>query len=90
MKINQYIVGTGGTELDEKIPDEYINVVHSREKDGVNYTVSECKKTFGFLECTITPQGPKFDFVEVKKPKSKPSRTSAGSNRKTKKRKTKN
>jgi hypothetical protein len=87
MKVNQYIVGTGGTELDEDIP--ITNVIHSRD-DGVNYTVSECKKTFGFLECTLTAKNdPIFNFVEVK-PKSKQSRTSAGSKNKTKKRKTKN
>jgi hypothetical protein len=86
MKINQYIVGTGGTELDEDIP--ITNVIHSRD-DGVNYTVSECKKTFGFLECTLTAKNdPIFNFVEVK-PKSKQSRTSAGSKNKTKKKKNK-
>ena len=92
MKINQYIVGTGGTELDDDIPKKFINNddVHSRD-DGVNYTVSECKKTFGFLECTLTPENdPIFNFVEVK-PKSKQSRTSAGSKKKRRtKKKTKN
>ena len=84
MIINQYIVGTGGTELDDKIPDEYLNTDYVREFDSVHYHMSECKHAFGFLECTT---GPVFNFLEVKNSKQSKSR---GGSKKFKRRTKKN
>ena len=53
MNINQYIVGTGGTKLDDIIP--YHLEVPTRS--GINYTMNNVQYKCGFLECTIQDSG---------------------------------
>jgi len=77
MIVNQYIVGTGGTELDEGILDQHLNKDY--HIDSVSYHVSECKKAFGFLECIIKETGPEFHFYNLKN--SKQSKSNGGSKR---------
>ena len=72
MEINPYIVGTGGTELDDPIPEEMIkDRKHTRVSDGTQYEIYECRQEFGFLECVIDNDatGPVFRFIsaDVKK-----------------------
>ena len=80
MEINQYIVGTGGTELDDPIPVEMIkDRKHTRVSDGTQYEIDECRQEFGFLECVIDDDvtGPVFRFIsaDVKKGGTLPKMT---------------
>lgn len=81
MEINQYIVGTGGTELDDEIPQEVMDIkTFDRKGDGAVYELEECRHEFGFLECDIREDnGPVFSFISTK--------TSGGKQRTTKERK---
>jgi hypothetical protein len=47
MQIEQYIVGTGGTELDDNISADDLNKSHT--SGDVTYTPVESKKECGFL-----------------------------------------
>jgi hypothetical protein len=62
--INQYIVGTGGTELDEKIPDEFLQETYERVRDNAKYTITENIRDFGFLDC-VADEVPKFTFISA-------------------------
>jgi hypothetical protein len=68
MEINQYIVGTGGTELDDEIPQETLDIkTFERKGDKAVYIVEECRHEFGFLECDIRDDsGPVFAFISTK------------------------
>lgn len=59
MNIQQYIVGTGGTNLD-KCP-----ILSEIENERLTYTMNECKETCGFLECITNRDIPSFTFNEV-------------------------
>ena len=59
MNIQQYIVGTGGTNLD-KCP-----ILSEIENERLTYTMIECKETCGFLECIMNKDIPSFTFNEV-------------------------
>ena len=56
MNIKQYIVGTGGTELDSMPKGNSENDI---------YTVTESKKEFGFLTCDVSGPEPEFKFIPV-------------------------
>jgi hypothetical protein len=63
MEINQYIVGTGGTELDDEVPGRFIT---NQFNNGPNmkYTLEDCQHTYGFLECVLeTGVDPTFNFI---------------------------
>jgi predicted MPP superfamily phosphohydrolase len=53
MKINQYIVGTGGTKLDDMIPDS----MDIPTRPGIRYIMEEVSYDCGFLECKIEEEG---------------------------------
>ena len=55
MKINQYIVGSGGTELDPRVPPELVEPDKTYiSKDGsITYIFEDEKREYGFLECII-------------------------------------
>lgn len=61
MKINQYIVGTGGADLDNPLPYDRET---KTEKD-VNYRVIDTKKNYGFLHIYSSFGELKFNFIEV-------------------------
>ena len=65
MKINQYIVGTGGTELDDEIPQSYLDTRNFKRPDGViDYELEESICGFGFLECVTNKETPPaFRFI---------------------------
>jgi len=67
MVINQFIVGTGGTKLDDTILEEFWNKEYTRESDKVVYKITNSKQEFGFLECVITDDviGPVFKFISA-------------------------
>lgn len=68
MKINQYIVGTGGTELDDDISKELSNnIKYNRASDNITYEVTENEHDFGFLECLIREGPPIFTFISATK-----------------------
>jgi len=53
MNIEQYIVGTGGTELDNNITDNAFDNNKIDQRIGVTYTINESKEKYGFLKCNI-------------------------------------
>lgn len=69
MEIQQYIVGTGGTKLDNEIPVEelnkYIEANPVSIKKGIQYMFEEEKAQYGFLECVNTASGPSFEFINA-------------------------
>ena len=81
MNIQQYIVGTGGTELDKCVvpPSVY-------EDDRLTYNITRCVENGGFLECINTPDNLTFRFNEI--PKEGGRRKSRKSRRTRKNRKT--
>ena len=62
MKIKQFIVGTGGTELDEAVPGN-INFVFSSEI--IDYRVISSKQECGILKCEVDGLEPKFEFISI-------------------------
>ena len=74
MKIEQHIVGTGGTELDlcpsneliKPYKDEKDNSVFLFDTNKVKYTMESCKQNFGFLVTEVEKSGNvKHTFVEA-------------------------
>ena len=53
MNIEQYIVGTGGTELDNNITDNAFDNNKIDPRLRVTYTINESKEKYGFLKCNI-------------------------------------
>ena len=94
MKIQQYIVGTGGTELDTCIAES--NIGDKIENDRLTYTMTRCQERCGFLECITTSAIPSFLFNEipieggVKKIKNTKKKKTKKKTKKKKKNKTKN
>jgi len=75
MTIQQYIVGTGGTELDDEIP----NIKFKVTGGNMDYEMEECKAECGFLDCKLEEVlEPKFEFISIEQ---------KGGRKKTKKRK---
>lgn len=65
MSIEQYIVGTGGTVLDPKLPEatqkNYIN-----NEEGITYDIVDEQQSHGFLECIIDEKKePTFQFIPL-------------------------
>lgn len=63
MKIKQFIVGTGGTELDDAVPED-INFVFS--SDTIDYEMISSKKECGILKCELDGFKPDFKFISIK------------------------
>jgi len=65
MTIQQYIVGTGGTKLDDALPIP-IDTEKLYKSANVNYTLEEERKECGFLECVISISSePIFQFIAI-------------------------
>ena len=63
MKIQQYIVGTGGTKLDDPLPLP-LDTEKIYTKNHVTYTLQEERNECGFLECIISISSePSFQFI---------------------------
>ena len=82
MTIQQYIVGTGGTELDSALPTDFTEKV--QREGNITYSLENEEAKCGFLECDITKDGPVFTPIFVPSGGSKMSKRSNG--KKTKKR----
>ena len=68
MIINQYIVGSGGTELDPRVPPELVEPDKTyTSKDGsITYIFEDEKREYGFLECIIEKDtAPRFKFMPL-------------------------
>lgn len=64
MNIQQYIVGTGGTDLDKCVGESNIGVEIENER--LTYTMTRCQEKCGFLECITTSSDiPSFLFNEI-------------------------
>jgi len=67
MRINQYIVGTGGTELDPaslgRINEDGPPMVPNMQPEGTEYEMHNEKTEYGFLECTIDENNVNFKFI---------------------------
>jgi hypothetical protein len=57
--IHQYIVGTGGAQLDDNPIEQNIATFESG-----SYTISQSLKTNGFIICETTMDGLKIDFIQ--------------------------
>jgi hypothetical protein len=67
MTIKQYIVGTGGAELDEQLsPHKNKKNEYIRYKNDIKYEVNVDKKTCGFIVCDILDKGPTFTPILFK------------------------
>ena len=64
MIIKQYIVGTGGTKLDDVIPDN----IEFPTMPGITYTMNRVEYDCGFLECKIEEEGLIFTPILLKNP----------------------
>ena len=78
MRIQQYIVGTGGTELDSPLPPDYDEKV--KTEDIITYALEDEKAQCGFLECVVKEEGLEFTPIFV---------PSKGGNKKTKNKRSK-
>ena len=65
MMIEQHIVGTGGTELDDDLPN---NVNDNFDNDIISYMLDTSIHNNGFLECNIYDDLLDFKFHEADKP----------------------
>ena len=85
MNIKQYIVGTGGTELDKCANERNIGVAIN-DDPRLTYTMTKCEEKCGFLECINTQDSLSFLFNAVPasggRNKSKKSRKQKKSKRK--------
>jgi hypothetical protein len=64
MTIHQYIVGSGGTELDPAISSSTIEENYTHEN--IMYYFIEEKREHGVLECTIEEnETPIFEFIPI-------------------------
>jgi hypothetical protein len=90
MTIQQYIVGTGGTELDSALPADYAERV--KTEDDITYTLEDEKAQCGFLECVVKEQGIEFTpiFVELKGGNKKTKNKRSKRSKRTKKRSKRN
>ena len=68
MTIQQYIVGSGGTELDPKL-ESHLNVYHSTDSNqntNITYTFTRQEHKYGFLDCHIeSGKEPTFEFIHI-------------------------
>jgi len=66
--INQYITGTGGTNLDDYIQNDKIKLKDSCKQEDIKYLINDNKITYGFLDCNINKDNGEldFEFIEVK------------------------
>ena len=84
MEINQYVVGTGGTELDDALPKSIeLNSVHIN-KENIKYTMQDYKLQCGFLECVLEDNNdPLFTFISAEEPMMSVNETIGGKKNKT-------
>ena len=61
MTIQQYIVGTGGTELDDEIP----NIKFKVTGENMDYEMEECKAECGFLHSKLEGEKMSFEFIPI-------------------------
>ena len=68
MTIEQYVVGTGGADLDD-LPDKSkpIECIDKTEIP-ITYSIHEAKKANGFLHCRIINGRPVFEFIVSTEP----------------------
>jgi hypothetical protein len=68
MTIQQYIVGSGGTDLDPKL-ESHLNVYHSTDSNhntNITYTFTKQEHKYGFLDCHIeSGKEPIFEFIPI-------------------------
>ena len=90
MRIQQYIVGTGGTELDSPFPPDYAERV--KTEDDITYTLEDEKAQCGFLECVVKQGGLEFTpiFVNLKGGNKKTKNKRSKRSKRTKKRSKRN
>jgi hypothetical protein len=69
MTIQQYIVGTGGTELDSALPADFAEKVQT--EGGITYSLEQEEARCGFLECVVTERGPVFTPILLRSDEGK-------------------
>ena len=92
MVIHQYIVGTGGTELDDPLPPDTEKKKERSPLKDIEYELVISSNTFGFLVCDVKEM-PTFQFIGVdimsRKTKKNGGATIMSRRKKTKKRRRK-
>ena len=90
MRIQQYIVGTGGTEMDPALPLDYAERV--KTEDDITYILEDEKAQCGFLECVVKEEGLVFTpiFVNLKGGNKKTKNKRSKRSKRTKKRSKRN
>jgi hypothetical protein len=83
--IHQYIVGTGGTELDSKV---HLNCPNIMKDDTLVYGIIEQRLQNGFLDCDCSGERPRFEFIQTDPMKAKGGKTKKNPRTKRKKRQT--
>jgi Icc-related predicted phosphoesterase len=83
MIISQFIVGTGGTELDKPIPEE----ITSYTTETINYNMLDSMAACGFLKCKVDDLEPTFQFISIEQMggKNKTKKRRRNKRKKTKK-----
>jgi len=82
MEIHQYIVGTGGADLDDEIPPEAINKKY--ENGDIAYSLIKTQRNFGYLECENKSSKWNFKFVSVEEQGTPETKTVDEGSRKSK------
>lgn len=86
--ITQYIVGTGGAELDDPMTTH--NGSFTYDNGNIKYNIIGNERTHGFLKCLIENNNVQFDFVPVEGGTGQATAaTTIGGKRKRKRRRTK-
>lgn len=65
IKIEQFIVGTGGAKLDDDIDENKLNIISKAYDDRVSYIMKENKQTNGFLHFIENNKGIYIHFVDI-------------------------
>jgi hypothetical protein len=85
-EFTQYVVGTGGTELDTQCLE---NNESFTTFGNIKYKLEECIESFGYLECTENGTSIEFKFVKLPPKERRKGRKTRKKRKKKKKRKTK-
>ena len=85
-EFTQYVVGTGGTELDTQCLEKNESFTTF---DNIEYKLEECIESFGYLECTENDTSIDFKFVELPPKERKKGRKTRKKKNKKRKHKTK-
>ena len=92
MKIEQYIVGTGGTKLDDitDFNEHSKEIILRNENPYLSYKMTDFEKSHGFLDCSYNESGGwEFNFIRTENENENESKQEGGNRKKNKTKKKK-